>query len=306
MNKSWIVTTDEKSIKLVGHSQYLTLVYHDLFDYPLLKSELDFWKVGNQDFPNHQVFYDSSFYFLPQRREIVYKRIAAHKESQKKYEIAKKVARILSLVPTIQMISISGLLSMGNAKRNSDVELFIVTSPKTVWATRLVGGFLLSLINYRSGKDNKFCINRWVDVQNLSLADSCEIFTAHEIVQTKVLLDKGGVYRKFIGSNSWVKQFFPNAYKKCFQYSRKYTNFKPSFKNTVIEWLTNKISCLFEKPAKILQRMTLSRSRSEGCTNGKIMLEQKYWQEKVPKLYLFRLEHVLQRSCSSEVQQYID
>lgn len=310
MNNNWLSISQEKdSTKVVPHSQFLSLVYHDMFDYPLSKGELKYWQVGDQDDPVHKVSSLVSFYFLKGREEIVFKRKIAHRESLRKYRIAKKAAKVLSFFPSIQLIGLSGSLSMGNAKNTSDIDFFVVVSRRTLWVTRLLGTILLRahgfFINSGAKKiEDGISLDQWVDFDNLGFGDKSDIFTAHKIVQTKVLFDRSGVYRKFLNSNRWIKQFFPNAYNKCLQYSRQHTNFKPGAANSLVRLFVFVLYPL-DVLARLIQLMIFSNLDKVELGTGKLIFKTNT-AEGVSRMFISRLEALVLGLQPKQKQEYID
>lgn len=280
--QKWLVPQVSLSSVAVPYSQYLALVYHDLFGYPLTLNEISFWQIGEEDFPQLQVQRVGAYFCLVAREEIVLKRRIAHKESIRKYEVAKKAAKLLSLIPTVEMVAISGSLAMGNSRPKSGIELFIVSSVGCLWITRVLSFVLLKLLNFSVDKivDNKFKdnveISTFVDKGNLSMARHCDIYIAHEIAQIKVLFDKGGVYRKLINNNAWVKQFFPNAYKKILRNSRQYVDYRPAFAKRILGLMFRCLFQVLELPFKLLP--------SQESNNEKSL--------SISKIFVLRLEQI--------------
>lgn len=278
---------------LVSHCRFLSLVYHDLFAYPLTASELEFWQIGTTDNPKHIVARSGPFYFLPNRREILLKRASLKSSSEEKYKIAQKAAKILSSVPTVKFIGMTGSLSMGGAKEEEDIDLLIVTSVGTLWITRLVSLFLLNFkgLKIRRFGDkhfkNKLCLNMWLDEQSLNFVDRKEIYTAHELLQIKPLFNCSGVYHKLLTSNKWVRQFFPNAFKKCIVHSAQYSG------NRKGQGVWIKVLRILETPARIAQIFHMSTKRTrEIVDNSHALLHPVAWNEYVPQIFIARLEQL--------------
>jgi hypothetical protein len=141
------------------------------------------------------------------------KRTAICKTKLKK---AHKMVRWLRLIPTIQMIGVTGALAMQNTAKNDDIDLMFVVSPRRLWLSR--GLIVLSLRLFgryrRPGKiKDRFCPNLYLDEKHLALpAGERNLFTAHEVAQVKCLWDKGSTYQRFLHENEWVLGYLPNAF----------------------------------------------------------------------------------------------
>lgn len=213
----------------IYHAIIKTLSYSDVFDYPLKKRELwkflnirnstnknYFYKTLNQMIFSRQIEEKRGYYFLNGRENIISTRLKRERISCGKLEIAKKAAKILSFIPTIKLIGVSGSLSLKNARLEDDIDFFIITEPNSLWITRAFVNVLLMLKGYkRSPSDfrgmNLVCPNLFLSEDNLSLLNfRRNLFSAREIAQLYVLLDRNNTHKKFLGANFWIKSFLPN------------------------------------------------------------------------------------------------
>ena len=171
------------------------------------------------------------FYFLRNRSSIVSTRARRTDYSQSKLKRARFYAKLLGLIPTLKLVVVSGALAMQNSTKNDDIDLAVVSSPRTVWTTR----FLCNLILYFLKRDpqskkvsNRACLNVFIDGSDLKIKDQ-NLYIAHEICQMLPLLDRQqtyshvapvnantnikrslSVYSRFMRSNSWVGKYLPN------------------------------------------------------------------------------------------------
>ena len=204
-----------------------TLLYSDIFDFPLLENEV--WnylisegKVDKEPFDkelkkiNSVVFRKNNYLFTTDRESIVKKRLKRIKESKIKLEYARKIIRKLFSVSTVMFIGISGNLSMLNSEKKDDIDIFVIVKKNKIWITRF---FLIAMLKFmgvyrkRGEKvvSNKFCLNMLVDETSLKLSSNFQnLYTAHEVSQLMPIRERGGIYKKFIESNSWTTDFLPN------------------------------------------------------------------------------------------------
>lgn len=207
-----------------------TLCYSDIFDYPLSKKELwhfliDPSKLEKRLFEKALeratfVKNNHGLYFLTSREEIVSLRLERKKESKQKLKLAQRIARLLFYIPTVSLIGISGALAVENTWADDDIDLFVITQKNTVWLTRFLALVLLQVIGKRRKKgesevSNKICLNMLLDEQNVCLPKSRQnLYSAHEVVQMKLLFERNETYKKFLIANQWVKRFLPNAFNR--------------------------------------------------------------------------------------------
>lgn len=204
-------------MKKLTSGQKLAVQYHDLFDYPLTEEELYKWASARKE--RHSkllVIRKQGYYLLKGREKIIARRRANEIASKEKLQIAGKAANILSKIPTVKMVAISGALAMVNASESADIDLLIITATDTLWSTRPLVYLLLKLNSFsiRQPKDpdekDKLCLNLWMDETNLKIVEK-NIYTAHELVQLVPLVDKDGTYEKLMRENNWVKDYWPYA-----------------------------------------------------------------------------------------------
>ncbi len=211
---------ETKDVSLTSYEN-VSLIYHDIFDYPLTFPELIKWETGKNVIIGNleaEISFKDGFYFLKGREGLIYKRLLKERVSERKMEIAKKVAYVLSFLPSIKAVLITGALAMRNTKDESDIDLMVIVKRGTLWTTRFISLLLLDLLRIprrKYGEKNekdKICLNMWLDESTLSWSKKDRnIYTSHEIAQTTSLINKDKTYEKFIWKNNWIKNFWPNA-----------------------------------------------------------------------------------------------
>lgn len=205
-----------------------TLIYADIFDYPLTIFEIHKWLIGEKATLRqvekvlgkmHQVSsikYYGGYYFLPGRDELVAKRLTRRRQSIVHLRKAKVLTSFLKVIPWIKLVGISGGLAMDNAGKLDDIDLFIVTSKNRLWLARLLALNLLSLTGQRRKVNDfgrkiagKLCLNILLEEDRLEQSNK-DIYLAHEVLQMRVLWQRDGVYSKYLLDNEWAFRFLPN------------------------------------------------------------------------------------------------
>jgi predicted nucleotidyltransferase len=203
------------------NSEKLSVLYHDIFDYPLSFAELIKWQVGKGIGgikSSISITAKKGYYHVDSREGLIYKRQLRKRISAKKLKIAQKSAKILAMIPTVKMVAITGSLAMQNSTDDSDIDLLIVTKSETLWTTRLIVYTLLRATGYLLRKPrvknerNALCLNIWLDEKDLvwKKADR-NLYTAHEIAQIVPLVNKNKTYEMFLNENKWILNFWPNS-----------------------------------------------------------------------------------------------
>ena len=174
------IYNEENSLKL---AIFRVLAWFDIFNYPL--SLFEIWQFMDRKASLAQVqnfLLDSKndaslsgqsrrgFYYLSGREEIIDTRLARYNSTDKKFKIARRIGRLFRLCPYVKLIAISNLIGAHNLRAESDIDLFIVTTPRRIWLTRLYCAGLAKILNIRPNKktkQNKICLSFYVDENNL-------------------------------------------------------------------------------------------------------------------------------------------
>jgi len=205
-----------------------TLIYADIFDYPLKINEIHKWLIKKKATPRQmesalgrlmqraKCKVQSEYYFLPGKNGLVAKRWRREKQSVIYFRKAKILSQILKIIPWVKLVGISGGLAMGNANKRDDIDLFIITNKNRLWISRLLALGLISLTGQRRKREDqgrkiagKICINILLEEDRL-VQKNKDIFTAHEVLQMKVLWQRDGMYSKYLSDNAWAFKFLPN------------------------------------------------------------------------------------------------
>lgn len=202
-----------------------TILYADIFDYPLTAVEIWKWLIGfrikNKELRIKNIKNireQEGYYFLEGRERLVDLRKEKEKWSQEKLKIAQKIGRLLKFIPTVKLVGITGALAANNAKKEDDIDLFIVTSKDLLWTTRFLSTLLVEITGKRrhpgeTSVNNKICLNMFVDENHLAISQKeQDLFSAHEVLQMKLIWDRDDTYQRFMQKNSWAKKYLPNVW----------------------------------------------------------------------------------------------
>ncbi len=274
-----------------------TLAYFDVFSYPLTLSQIlkyvpsRFEDINDlkellEDIP--VIKESQGYYCLMDREEIIQKRKDREEISIKKMVRAEVVTKLISVIPFIQLIGVSGSLSMRNAELADDIDLFIVTQSNRLWLTRLLVVLALMLAGQKRKRNekvaqNKICPNMFVADNSLQCVKSERtLYMAHEIVQMKVTYDKNATHNRLLASNNWISKFFPNiVIPKLSRKKSQYTSRILSILENVLYILQN----VYMKRHKTLEKVGKKIAKFHPLEKGKIITE----------LYEYRLDNYLEK-----------
>lgn len=200
-----------------------TLIYESLFEFPLYKEEIWKFLISNKKITknkfeeylkdkNVKLSKKTGFYFLD-KESVVRMRLKRKKISLKKIIIARKAAKIISLIPSISFVGISGSLALHSAKENDDIDFFIICDKNTIWSSRFLSVIFMKILGiYRNDKisKNKICLNMFVSKFEFP-KDRQDLYNAFEISQILPLFQRNKSYGVFLRENGWINKFLPNA-----------------------------------------------------------------------------------------------
>lgn len=210
---------------------YATLAYSSIFDYPLTEAEIARWLIGFSGSGKHfsgnlqtilsQLLKEGRYYSLvrSQSKILARKRRIRENIALQKWQIANAVIKLLRYIPSLMFIGVSGGLSMNNVESEDDIDLFIITAPRTVWISRLLVLLLLECLGRRRTFNSKkekdlICANMFISEECLSLSHlRRDLYTAHEILQVVPLFERDRMHHRFLLANRWVQTFLPNAWR---------------------------------------------------------------------------------------------
>jgi hypothetical protein len=216
--KVWKVEENGRVKQPLAASFLRTLLYFDVFSYPLTREEL--FNYSNQEnfdkqegtrtlenlLEQHLINSYLGYYFIGNSIEKIRKRIAGNKLVNKRMKNARFFSGIIASFPFTRGVYISGSLSKGYMDEESDIDYFILTSPNKLWLCRTLLILFKKIILLNSHKN--FCINYLVDIDHLGIKER-NIYTATEVALLLPMYNFQ-LFEIFLKENSWVKAYYPN------------------------------------------------------------------------------------------------
>lgn len=197
-----------------------TLLYADIFDFPLTEAELHHFLIGYAaDLPTLRAVLHSSahlaryvefcdgFWVLRGRTATVAVRQRREVASQRLLKAAHFYGRFLAHLPFVRMVALTGALAMHNARHISDdIDFLIVTAPNRVWLARLLAVIVVRLARLRGVQ---LCPN-YVLSETALAQEPHDLYMAHELAQM-IPLTGQALYAAMRTENCWTHAFLPNA-----------------------------------------------------------------------------------------------
>lgn len=205
--------------KVLGYTQssfLRTLLYFDIFNYPLTLEEIfsssscmDLSEVQNEAayfLEQNWIATSNGKYFLKGKESTVAFRELLNKRAHAFYEKANRYTKLISRFPFVRGVLITGSLSKGCMEENGDIDYLIITEPNRLWLCRALLTAYKKMVLFNSRK--YFCVNYYLAADSLLVPDH-NIFTATEITSAKPAYN-AGVCEQFFVENNWTANFYPN------------------------------------------------------------------------------------------------
>jgi hypothetical protein len=192
-----------------------TVVYADIFDYPLRLDEIHRYLTGVRipleelsALIDRQSFLQpvGKYYTLPGREAIVSTRAQREKQAARLWRAARSYGRIIARLPFVRMLAVTGSLAMDNVETQADIDYLIVTVPGRLWLCRLL---VLAVARFAAWRGVSLCPNFLLSQTALKIPEH-SLYAAHEFAQMLPLYGLD-VYEEMRALNPWVLDYLPNA-----------------------------------------------------------------------------------------------
>lgn len=150
-------------------------------------------------------------------KEILHKFLGVKNESssiEREYlQKAKKTCKFLRFVPWILFVWVWNSLAMKSGNKNSDIDLFIISSENRIWTVRIFTTLYFFLIWERKNNSNhagKFCLSFFVSEKNLSFESFAlknDYYLMYRIQTLLPIVNYNWTYKAFLESNTWALEW---------------------------------------------------------------------------------------------------
>lgn len=182
----------------------------------------------------------------------IFKNREFESEIEKKfYKKTYKYLKFIAWIPGLRMVWIWNSVSMNSATKNSDIDLFIVSSQNSMWFVRILVTFIFAILWLRKTPEKhawRFCLSffatlDWLDFSKFVLKTDPYLY--FWILYFKPLLDYNNTYDLFLEKNKSWADF--SEYENYFEKNKKYINFNWDKKNIwkIIKFIDNFFKKIF-------------------------------------------------------------
>lgn len=215
-----------------------TVVYFDLFDYPLTLSELYryLWRAPDQvsltdveaavqQLPQLQTI--DGVIVLTGRESLSRLREERYIESERKFRRRRIYLWLLTCLPGVEAIWIVNTLAYHNVRRTSDIDLLIVAQPGKIWSTRFFTTALAKILRLRptvQHTQDTLCLSFYLTSATLDLSmlthNNFERYEAYWLAAIMPVYDPKQLLPKCWQQNTWAQRVLPYAEPMALHYNR--------------------------------------------------------------------------------------
>ncbi|MDD5213105.1 MAG: hypothetical protein PHG82_01650 [Candidatus Gracilibacteria bacterium] len=180
-------------------------------------------------------------------------------------EKARKYLNFIKWIPGIKMIGVGNSISMNTGTSDSDIDLFIVTSPNKLWTVRILITIIFQILLVRKTSTKhagRFCLSFFATENALdfgTFAIKNDVYLYFRILYFKPILDFDNTYEKFIEANATWANF--SLYQDIIEENRKGIKIKNvNVGNEYFHSDNNRNENIRSLPEKILKNIFLPRT----------------------------------------------
>lgn len=196
-----------------------TLLYADVFDYPLTLTEIQHYLIALPASPEavrqaletspwlvERVTRVNGYFAVRDREEIGWLRDERQRNASALWPSARRWGYLVGCLPFVRMVAVTGALAVNNSPSADDVDLLIVTTPGRVWLSR---AFAIALVYLARRFGVELCPN-YVLSQTALVQVQRNLFAAHDLAQMVPLVGHR-VYTEMRAANGWAGEYLPHA-----------------------------------------------------------------------------------------------
>jgi hypothetical protein len=194
-----------------------SVLFASLFDYPLTLAQLRQTLIESSLTPSEieatyahseslhaMIEHREGFFFPRGRRDLICERRRREAHSRIFLDRHRRLLSVISALPYVEMVALSGSIAHLNLDGAGDLDLFIVTRGRHVWSVTIAVVILAKVLRRRPTT----CANFVLADSALAL-DQQDLFSASQIIHLKPLVGEA-TYRRFVAANPFVSRFYPN------------------------------------------------------------------------------------------------
>jgi hypothetical protein len=262
-----------------------SVIYASLFDYPLTLEQLhtslidvradadtiaSWWR--HSELLQATVEHRHGLYFPAGRGDLLPTRTRREAVSLDLLDRDRRILWLVSHMPFVRMVALSGSLAHLNAEGSADLDLFMITAPHRVWSVTLAVLVIARLHGWRK----RMCLNYVVSERAMAVQPA-DLFSANQIIHLQPLTGPD-VFRRFVQANPFVRACYPNfeiSYQlSAISYQLSAFSYRPSRIHRFFEHLLSiGVAPVGERFARALYGWHLRRRAATWQSRDQVRLE---------------------------------
>lgn len=208
------------------------VAWFSLFDYPLTSFEIWKWlgvksslaevekALRESVWLRGRLVAQDGFFVLGGRP--IEALITIHQErfldAARKFKKLHRAAKYFSLFPFVRAVFACNTLAWRHTTPESDIDLFIVVAPGTIWLSRLLLVTPFRLLGRRPKQTtvDPFCFSFFITEESLSLEKLLlpdgDPYMAYWLTSLVSIFDRGGIKNQLTEQNKWAFDILPNIF----------------------------------------------------------------------------------------------
>jgi Nucleotidyltransferase domain len=195
------------------------ILYYDIFQYPLKEEDIaallthkytpNLIQRTIRDLHEQGVIREYGSYYSTNKNiaTLVDQRIKSNEYADTLLKKVPFYAGLLSTIPFVKGIALSGSLSKGSANKNADIDFIVITKHNRLWICKSMVQLLKRTLRL-FGKEHFLCANYFIAESKTNI-DERNVFIAIELA-TVIPIYKPSQVNDLLETNKWSQQFVSN------------------------------------------------------------------------------------------------
>lgn len=138
-------------------------------------------------------------------------------DATRKFGALRRATRYFCFLPSVLGVFAGNTLAWWYTRAESDIDVFVIARPGTVWLTRLLVVIPFMLLRRRPGATDRdpFCFSFFISADRLSLKKlqlfGGDPYLAYWTRSLVPVFDRGGIQDRFQNENAWCEEMLPHA-----------------------------------------------------------------------------------------------
>ncbi len=153
------------------------------------------------------------YYALPGKQELCVARMLGYGASIVREQRIRRTLWVLNFLPFVRGVALAGSQALGLPRKESDIDLLIITEPGWLWLPRTIVTAYFQLLGIRrhgAQVANRVCLNHYIAGYK-SITHSHNVYTAFEYAKLRPLVGEHAIRLFQYANMEWISTFFSHV-----------------------------------------------------------------------------------------------